>query len=559
MNKYYLEVIDDYKYNLQGGNYDYKYNKYKIKYNNLKLQYNLQGGNYTSNYIYNDIYDQYKTKNTNLKLQGEELIEYKYYKYKLKYHELKYNLFGGNGKAKDDFIYDLIINLDNQETNPQKIAEQFNKVINNIKEDSNIKIVLNTIKSANGIFKDIKEMQLLLLCVFCNSINNTNVFIDAIGQVITNFYNKNYDLSVILQGIIPCTDELKDLVEKIFNIIKSNYGKNLNQIPGLQKFLTVLSLVFFNNIINSKDNNTNDNNYNKQQQNAINDIKKELDIVGVKIDDKVIIKTVSIIERLIGLQFTFAKSVIGKALQATGQVTEQVVQSTGQALEQVKNQALQATGQALQATGQVAEQVVQSTGQALEQVKNQALQTTGQVVDQTLKGIGGLFGFRGGGGLSYAYLNIKNTNLENLIYNSLRLIIDKSSPNKLFEGCLYILRIFIKIISNNNPFHHSIIVKDYLNIIDSIICFFIILNQNTKNISEYNIDYLKLAIKNIFGEDLESFTTLINNFIQSIYDTFILQTCSSKVIYLDPNIKTKTFLKDKIDKIDQETNKQPTQ
>ena len=382
-------------------------------------------------------------------------------------------MYGGNGKAKDDFIYDLIINLDNQETNLQNIAEQFNKVINNIKEDSNIKIVLNTIKSANGIFKDIKEMQLLLLCVFCNSINNTNVFIDAIGQVITNFYNKNYDLSVILQGIIPCTGELNDLVEKIFNIIKSNYSKNLNQIPGLQKFLTVLSVVFFNNIKNSKDNNTNDNNYNKQQQNAINDIKTELDIVGVKIDDKVIIKTVSTIERL--------------------------------------------------------------------------------------KGIGGLFDFRGGGGLSYAYLNIKNTNLKNLIYNSLRLIIDKSSPNKLFEGCLYILKIFIKIISNNNPFHHSIIIKDYLNIIDSIICFFIILNQNTKNISEYNIDYLKLAIKNIFGEDLESFTTLINNFIQSIYDTFILQTCSSKVIYLDPNIKTKTFLKDKIDKIDQETNKQPTQ
>jgi hypothetical protein len=40
MNKYYLEVI-----------HDTKYNKYKTRNNNLKLQYNLQADNYIVNII----------------------------------------------------------------------------------------------------------------------------------------------------------------------------------------------------------------------------------------------------------------------------------------------------------------------------------------------------------------------------------------------------------------------------------------------------------------------------------------------------------------------------
>jgi hypothetical protein len=505
----------------------------------------------------------------------QDIYEYKYHKYKYKYQTLKYNLHGGNQKEKDDFIYDIVTVLNDKDI--RKIEENFIKTITNIKNDANIKTLIKTISGSNKLFNDIKEIQILFLCLFCNSMNNINAIIEALSNVLINFINNKHDIKLIIKDVIPCSSEATNMLNKIYDQLKINYGNKIKDLPGIQIFLIVLNMFIFN-IKNIKPSNEKvDDKFINDHKNIISDVKNMVTSIGIVFNEQSVAQTIKKYSQLLNISFIYAEAYIlgiptilvtglfkgdlseftdilnklnSSLLQNITHYGKEALIDATKAGQEALDKGVKEAAKVGQAVTKAGQEVLDKglkdaakAGQAVTKASQEALDKgvkeaakVGQAVDKGIKDVTkateqftkGLLGFfgqqKGGGELIDSYLKIKNSNLNELISSALKLIIDKSKKTNIFDSTLFILKIFVKIINDNSPVQTEIF-KSYLNIIDSLICFFLILHKEGNKISNEIIEILKNGIYIIFGPDLNDFSNIINNFIQTIYDTFIKQTC----------------------------------
>lgn len=411
-------------------------------------------------------------------LKNDLYYKYKYKKYKIKYLKIKYLniLSGGNYKINDDPIYKIIQVIDDKLDNIKiEIDPSILDIINTINKTIIITSIINIFKINNKFILKLENLQLLILCIVCSIITSPKLIINTVINFIDNIINNQTNLIInLFKTTIPCSEPAFNLLEQIINEIIIHFNPENDKID-----LTPLKILLplFNLFLSQPNSNTI-----KIFQKLLKPFKiyakdfKDLNIENTK---KIYINfTTSLEEKLINFNNDFNK--FKTDLQTS---------------------------------------LVNTTNEI-----NKHLVNTTNKINKILFSL-----FKGGGNiLQTQFIIIKDIELFDLLIQFLKTIIDKELLNIIFVS----LRLLIKLFKDNTFLlfqlndEISTIFNIWYNTIDSILCFLLLVNNFTQAL----INTLKIIIHDYFGPELSGFSSIICNFIQSIFDTFINQKCIPNII-----------------------------
>jgi hypothetical protein len=518
---------------------NYKYKKYKYKYYYLKYGGNLNIDKQKySNDDYDYKYKKYKYKyyylkyggNLNIDKQKYSNNDYKYKKYKYKYYYLKY---GGNEiidrkKYSNDFVYILLENIDDYVQ--KKITNPISNLKNIEQLNANIKKQLNSVKSFDSIFKELQQTQTLMLCIACNIINSSNTFLNFILEYIEKLINKEQIVASLFKTSVPCIGEIIDLVQQILNKVFKTDKYNFELLK-----LTLVFLNLFNMDSKTLDYNMTNLSVNitklNMNRDTINGIKDVMKKMGLQINDLDISKVLNNIRN---------SDIYFNTINLPNEIYKNLENLLNESIKNI-NKGIQdinkGVNKGIQDINKGVNKGIQDINKGVQDI-NKGLNDNLNILNQNIKN----FKLWGGGALGDNYIKMKEDQAWDIIFNGIKTYFKKMDSKNIINGCLLVLRLLIigiktnlnilNLSNDNKSLNNNDMIKNiYFDTIDSILCLFLTLT----NIDQAVINYLKTSIHYYLGKELSGLSIIINNFIQSLYDTFIIRSCGNNIINLDAN------------------------
>jgi hypothetical protein len=429
---------------------------------------------------------------------------YKYLKYKNKYLKLKYYLNGGT--YDNDIIYLFIGWFDSSFEEVSKIMVDDDKFIENINKLKSSNFILQRLIDHDEFINNIEHLQILILCIICSIIFAPTTFINIFIELLNEIINKKIPGN-LLKIIVPCSSQIINSIEKIIHLYYiPKDGKPIDLGP-LHILLILLNLFTFDSDgIHSH----------LMYLNKLEILKKykileSLNIQGGKIDLKLNFNTFTInfSQKIIQIIDNISNTLLLK----------QTIDVNTKLINDLSKGAIIAGTE----TGKAARKASEEFTQATVNIYNSAHEE----IKKLDKGWFGLF--RGGGTLQIQFIHLKEIQLFDLIIQLLKSITTFNIPNII----LISIRLILKFIKDNIEKFEEIIFLKYTkmfiffyNIIDSILCFLLLIN----NITQVIINILKIIITKYLGDNLNGLSKFICNFIQSIFDIIVNHKCLPSII-----------------------------
>ena len=446
---------------------------------------------------------------------------YKYKKYKNKYFKLKYLniLTGGEYDHNKDIIYHILEVIDDASQEVMHIFIDENTIAK-INKLNNIKIaqqIINIFKSNNEFIGKLDKLQLLILCIVCSIITGPTVFINIVIEFINSIINRNIPfVNEMFKVFIPCSNQSIQLMEQIINEIYKKFNPETKIDLGPLQILLILLNLFSFNLEASASNNINLN---------ISDLKK-LDIFKKYYN----LTSLNINKLNTDIQVSFNKQY---------NKLHELIIDFDNALKSMLNEIHNNFSEVVKFNNKLKEDIEKHAIIIVNDTQKHATNIVNDTQKHAINFLSNTKNFLRIGGnakiLTTQFIILKNISVFDLIIHLLKII---TSEFNIINCALVAIRLLLKLFKDNidlllNVFNLNnksndikIIFDIYYNVIDSILCFLLLVN----NISQVLINALKIIIYNYFGEELNGFSAIICNFIQSFFDTFVRQKCSSSFI-----------------------------
>jgi hypothetical protein len=380
-----------------------------------------------------------------------------------------------------------------------------------------IESIINSFKQHNDFITKLENLQILILCIVCSIIMSPKVIIDTVINFIGSIINKDVLLIGLFIGIIPCTGPAISLLEQIINEIYI-YFKPQNDKPidlgPLQILLLLLNLISFQPSASNT-------------QSSINNISLDVSKINVK-------------------YFASVASILKKYYKDIKDFNiENIITNIKTKIE--FNTYIIKFNDFLQHN---LEKFNNNYDEFKKEFENHIINLKKDIdthvdnfkkglvyhQDNLKKGFEDSFKklFWGGGNLlEIQFRSLKNINILDLFIQFLKLLTSKEINNII----LISFRLLFKFFKDNTDLLFKIFkIKSDENLltifdiwyytIDSILCFLLLIN----NFKQTLINALKIIIHNYFGPELSGFSSIICNFIQTIFDMCLNHTCNSSII-----------------------------